>query len=234
MKIRKPVITIIILILNILGFLLELMFGEDHITALFGMYQGAIGDGQWYRILTSGFFHYGIQHIGSNMLCLVLFGITYEPQMGSKRFLLISLASLLGAGLTINYYGGNSLHAGASGLIWGLMTSILVLSVKNHENPLNVLKCIAFNLLYTFTNSGISWQGHIGGGIAGFIIALILFRDPMTLNGIPKKKKSRKHDNHPTMIIDRRCKNCGQRLSFTSSKCPVCGCTDIINTNRQV
>ena len=176
MKRRIPIVAVIILVMNIIGYLIELLFGEGTVTRAYGMYQGALQNGEWLRMFTSGFLHYGFTHLSSNMICLMLFGITYEPQMGSVKFALVYLASLIGAGLVVNYFGGNGLHAGASGGIWGIMAAVLILTLKNHGSPVNILKCIALNLVYSFTGSGVSWQGHIGGGIGGLIAALILIR----------------------------------------------------------
>jgi membrane associated rhomboid family serine protease len=178
MRKRIPVVATVILVLNIVGYLIETVYGQGVITARFGMYQGALARNEWYRLITSGFLHYGLTHISSNMICLMLFGSSYESAIGSVKFALIYLASLLGAGLIINFFGGNGLHAGASGGVWGLMAAVLVFTLKNHGNPVNILKCIALNLVYSFTSSGVSWQGHIGGGLGGLISAVILLRKP--------------------------------------------------------
>ena len=65
------------------------------------------------------------------------------------------------------------IHAGASGAIWGLMTATLVYNLRNNLNPFYALRGIAINLIYSFS-AGVSWQGHIGGGLGGVIAALFL------------------------------------------------------------
>ena len=177
MKQKMPV-AIVLIILNTVGFGLEVLLGEDFITSAFGMYEGALSNGEWIRLTTHGFLHFGFTHFASNMLCLGLFGYTYEHSVGSIRFALVYLFSLMGSGLMINFFGGYSLHAGASGGIWGLMGAVLIYTVRNHKNPVNAIKCIAVNVIYTFTSSGISWQGHVGGIIGGVIAALIFIREP--------------------------------------------------------
>ncbi|MCR5830272.1 MAG: rhomboid family intramembrane serine protease [Lachnospiraceae bacterium] len=172
-KQKIPFVTVAIVILNIIGLLYELSVGEDAAIYEFAMYEGALRDGEWARFIVSGFLHFGLYHFGSNMLCLVFFGISFEKRIGPVKYALIYLAALIGAGVMINFFGGEGIHAGASGGIWGLMCATLVLTIKNRQNPVYVGRGILFNLIYSFS-AGVSWQGHIGGGIAGFIMACIL------------------------------------------------------------
>ena len=184
---RLPVATLVILGLNLLGLIYEVIsgwkLGFSRMFSLYNpaiyqffMYQGALQAGEWPRLIVSAFLHFGILHFLSNMFCLVMYGLSLEFRIGSLKFSLIYLAALLGSGLLINYAGANGAHAGASGAIWGLMAAMVVYSLRNGMNPLYALRGIAINLIYSFT-AGISWQGHIGGGIVGLAAALILLRD---------------------------------------------------------
>jgi membrane associated rhomboid family serine protease len=171
--IKIPIVTVIIFLLNLIGLIYEYSVGEDNAIYRFAMYQGALQDGQWIRIFVSAFLHFGIMHFGSNMICLGMFGLDLENKIGWWRYALIYAVSLIGSGLLINFAGGNGIHAGASGAIWGLMTANLVYNLKYHINPIYALRGIVINLVYSFS-AGVSWQGHIGGGVAGLLVALVV------------------------------------------------------------
>lgn len=174
MRTRKlPVVTVIILILNILGFVYELKIGENRAAYDYAMYQGALNDGQYLRAITCAFMHYGILHLVCNMICLLSYGFDLENKIGSFKYALIYIAGIIGSALLVNYTGGRSLHAGASGAIWGLMTATLVYNLRHGLNPANAFRGIILNLIYSFS-AGISWQGHIGGGVAGVLAAIVL------------------------------------------------------------
>ena len=100
------------------------------------------------------------------------------------KYLLIYITSMLGSALLINFIGGNALHIGASGAIWGLMAANLVYCLITKRKILYMLYAVlavAGNVVYTFSN-GISWQGHLGGAIAGVLMALLLFRNEREQN----------------------------------------------------
>ena len=175
---KIPFVTIGIVLLNVLGFVIELSLGEDYMAARFGMYEGALRDGEWLRLIVSSFIHFGIMHFGSNMICLVFFGMSFEKAIGPLKYLVIYIAGIIGSGVMINFIGGaDGIHAGASGAIWALMGATLILTIRRHQNPIYVGRGIIFNLIYSFS-AGISWQGHVGGGLAGALIALLIIRKP--------------------------------------------------------
>ena len=182
---RLPLATLIILALNIIGFIFELVKGENYMLTRYAMYQGAIQDGEWLRVPLHAFLHIGFPHILCNMFCLVTYGLTLEQRIGSVRFALIYVAGIIGSAVLINITGGfvstgyfymPNIHAGASGALWGLMAAMLVYCLRNHLNPTYALRGIVLNLIYSFSFN-VSWQGHIGGGIAGALAALMLLRD---------------------------------------------------------
>lgn len=172
---RIPVVTLILLGLNTLGLLYEFIVGQNRAIYAYGMYEGALQHGAYLRMIVSAFLHFGFYHFASNMICLVIYGFSLENQIGSVKYAVIYAAGILGSALLINFSGGYGIHAGASGAIWGLMTATLVFSIKNNLNPSYALRGIIINLIYSFS-AGVSWQGHIGGGIAGLAAALILFQ----------------------------------------------------------
>ncbi len=192
-NLKLPVITLVILVLNLIGYVLELTLGSNQILYDYGMYQGALQDGEWYRLITSSFLHFDPIHLLCNMFCLVSFGMLLEDGIGRIRFTGIYVAGILGAGLFIQYAGGPySLHAGASGAIWALMGAALVYILKYHGSPVGIIRSILLNLFYSFS-SGVSWQGHIGGGIAGLAAALILLNLKPPKNGKAYRKWKKSH-----------------------------------------
>ena len=170
---KVPFVTLVILALNTIGLIYEMAVGQNRAVYQFAMYQGALQDGQWIRLIVSAFLHFGFAHFGSNMLCLAMFGFDLEIRTSWWRYALIYLVSIIGSGLLINFAGGNGIHAGASGAIWGLMTATVVFNLRNNINPAYALRGIVINLIYSFS-AGVSWQGHIGGGIAGLLTALLV------------------------------------------------------------
>ncbi len=173
MRKRIPIVTILILILNILGYIYELKIGENKAAYDFAMYQGALENGEYLRAVTSAFIHYGIYHLACNMICLLSYGFDLENRIGSLKYILVYIAGMIGSALLVNFAGGMSLHAGASGAIWGLMTATLVYNLRHGLSPANAFRGIILNLVYSFS-AGVSWQGHIGGGVAGLIAAFAL------------------------------------------------------------
>ena len=172
-RVKIPWVTGVIVLLNVIGLIYEYAVGENNAIYRFAMYQGALRDGQWVRLFVSAFLHFGIMHFGSNMLCLAVFGLDLENRIDWWRYALIYLIGIIGSGLLINFAGGRGIHAGASGAIWALMTATLVYNLRNNINPMYALRGIVINLVYSFS-AGVSWQGHIGGGIAGLLAALVL------------------------------------------------------------
>ena len=173
---KLPIVTIVIFALNLIGLLYEFAVGQNAAIYRFAMYQGALQDGEWIRLIVSAFLHFGLAHFASNMVCLVMFGLSLETAIEWWRYALIYAVSLIGSGLLINFAGGNGIHAGASGAIWGLMTANLVYNLKYHINPIYALRGIVINLVYSFS-AGVSWQGHIGGGVAGLLVALVVSKE---------------------------------------------------------
>lgn len=174
MRRRKiPIVSFVLLGLNVLGLIWEYQSGESYVTYRYGMYQGALQSGEYIRLITSGFLHFGLMHFASNMFCLVVFGYNLERRIGSFRYAVIYFVALIGGGLLINWTGGSGIHAGASGAIWGLMTATLIYNLRNGINPAYAARGIVVNLVYSFS-AGVSWQAHIGGGLAGAAAALAL------------------------------------------------------------
>jgi membrane associated rhomboid family serine protease len=92
--------------------------------------------GQWYRLVSSGFLHYGILHLAFNMYALWALGQTLEPMLGRVRFTLVYFACLLGGSAGALLLQPNGLHGGASGAVFGLFGLIIVGYLQRGINPL--------------------------------------------------------------------------------------------------
>ena len=177
-EISTPVtkgLIIINVVVHLLGYIIApISLGNLSTSLLFGMYKGAMFL-QPYRLITSGFVHASILHLLSNMYMLYILGNLLEEKIGSVKFSVIYMFSLLGSSVIVNFLSGASqLHVGASGAIWGLMTASLLYMVrsKNKAGTVALAQCLIINFIFSFS-AGISWQGHFGGGLSGLIIGSV-------------------------------------------------------------
>jgi membrane associated rhomboid family serine protease len=133
-------------------------------------------DHEYYRLITSGFLHYSIFHIGFNMVLLYQLGQLLEPAIGRVRFSLIYFASLLAGSFGALLVQPNGLTGGASGAVFGLMAAA---AIGLHRRGVNVFQTgigtvLVVNLFITFTIPGISVGGHLGGAIAGALCGYVI------------------------------------------------------------
>ena len=147
----------------------------------FGAVSGPlIRNGDYYRLITSGFLHIGIIHLLCNMYSLYLIGPTIEHFFGKLKYIIIYLFSIIMGSLFAMLFQGNStISAGASGAIFGLLGALLYFGFSYRGYMGNkvineVLSVILINLFIGFSISGISNAAHIGGLIGGFLISNML------------------------------------------------------------
>jgi membrane associated rhomboid family serine protease len=148
----------------------------------FSGFSPAIGvaEGQVYRIVTGGFLHAGLLHLGMNMLLLYLLGTQLEPLLGRLRFFTLYLACLIAGSFGVLLVQPTSITVGASGAIFGLMGAALAAQrLAPHRVQLaNIGALIVVNLLITFAVPNISAGAHIGGLVAGLLVgALVIWLD---------------------------------------------------------
>ncbi len=138
-----------------------------------------VADGAVWQLLTSGFTHVQLLHIGFNMLALYFLGPPLESVLGRARFLAVYLASLLGGSAAVMLVSApNSQTIGASGAVFGLMGALAVVSLKVQGQAQQILLWIGLNLFLTFTLPGISWQGHLGGLLVGAVLGAAIVYAP--------------------------------------------------------
>ncbi len=133
---------------------------------------------EWYRLVTSGFLHFGFIHLAFNMFMLYQLGQIVERAVPHVQFALLYLASLLGGSLGALLVDGNgrTLTAGASGAVFGLLGAA---AVGLHRRGVNIFSTgigttLILNLILTFSISGISIGGHLGGLAAGAICGFVM------------------------------------------------------------
>ncbi len=130
----------------------------------------------WYRLVTSGFLHFGILHIALNMYFLFVLGPMLERPLGRVRYLLLYFASLLGGSLGVVLLDSGGISAGASGAVFGLLAASAVGLWRQGVNPFttSIGTVLLLNLFITFAVPGISIGGHLGGAAAGALCALVM------------------------------------------------------------
>ncbi|MGY4708342.1 rhomboid family intramembrane serine protease [Mycolicibacterium sp. CBM1] len=173
----KPVVTYALIAVNVLMFVLQ-MTSRDLQRQLVLWAPGVAG-GEFYRLVTSAFMHYGALHLLFNMWALYVIGPPLESWLGRSRFgALYGLSALGGSVLVYLLAPIGAATAGASGAVFGLFGATFVVAKRLNLDVRWVVILIAINLVMTFTVPSISWQGHIGGLVTGAAIAAVYTHAP--------------------------------------------------------
>ena len=136
-----------------------------------------VAQGDYWRLITAAFLHYGPFHLLTNMLALYWFGSLLEQRIGSGRFLMLYLVSGLAGSAGALLWSPLVPTVGASGAIFGILGAGLVLErQRDYVFGGSALGIIVINLVLTFSIANISIGGHIGGLIGGAAVALGLTR----------------------------------------------------------
>jgi membrane associated rhomboid family serine protease len=141
------------------------------------VFANAIRHGEYYRLVSSAFVHFGIVHLAFNMYALYLLGGALEAYAGPWRFGAVYFISALTGSLGALLVSPDSATGGASGAIFGLMGALFVLERQRGISLLGgpIGGLLVFNLLFTFAlSSQISVGGHLGGLAGGALCGLIL------------------------------------------------------------
>lgn len=170
----KPVVTTILIALNVIMFLLS-VFDYSFVINTFANYYLNVKNGEIYRLITAAFVHANVLHIFFNMYALYALGPQIEKFYGRKRYLLIYLGSAL-LGSLLSVVLTNNVSVGASGAIFGLFGAMLYFGYKYRATLDGFLKSgiipvIVINLLLGFMIPGIDVYGHIGGLLGGLVLS---------------------------------------------------------------
>ncbi|GAA3813396.1 rhomboid family intramembrane serine protease [Streptomyces phyllanthi] len=196
-----PVVTYVLIALNVLVYLGELVSPEivDRFSVLGAVLRGPDGghyvwqdaypsgfepagvvNGEWYRLLTGAFLHmpptqgtFGILHIVMNMVALWNVGRVVEAQLGRSRYLALYLLSALGGSVLVLLLAPETSTVGASGAIFGVSAAYYVLARRLGADLRAVNQFMAGLLLWLVLSAAFtSWQGHLGGLLTGSAVAL--------------------------------------------------------------
>ena len=239
-KLAQPLlVTRSIIALNVLVFVVQLLNGEglgsglgggtSKITSFdgyWGLVRQGVAGGQVYRMVTSGFIHFGLLHIGFNMLILYRLGEQLESGIGRLRFATIYIASLLGGSFAMLFIGSGGTGGGASGAVFG-MAGAATIALRQRGLSFSMTgwgPMLIFNLVLTFTMPNIGVGAHLGGLATGCLLGAILLH--------PQRTKSQTHLGYAiaALIV---AGSLGVGYVYTHNKYPSCitsgldvACTD--------
>jgi membrane associated rhomboid family serine protease len=192
-------ITRLLIVVNALAYVWEIVIAGPGMLSLMGggndnrvLQLGALSPAsvlvghQWWRILTSAFLHDGLAHIGLNMLSLWIIGRFVETVAGPVRMTVIYFASLIASGLGVIYLSpaanATTGTLGASGAIFGLFGALFAIGFKLGKPGMQLVRAnlgiLVINLIFTFSVPQISWEAHVAGLVAGFLLTLLIYAPP--------------------------------------------------------
>ena len=174
-ELKKEPVTVFLILVNALVFLVvEFTGGSEytlHMLQCGAAYTPSILDGEYFRIFTCMFLHFGAKHLGNNMLVLFVLGGRMERTVGRIRYLLIYLLGGMGGNILCLLLEMRSddfaVSAGASGAVFAVMGAMIyaVIRGKGHVEDLStrqVLIMAAFSLYFGFTSEGVDNAAHVG------------------------------------------------------------------------
>jgi membrane associated rhomboid family serine protease len=166
----RPVVTYTLMAVNVVVAIMQI--AAPRLDRLLALWSPAVAGGDFYRLASSAFLHYGLMHLLFNMWALYVLGPPLERHLGRLRFSALYGLSALGGSVVVYLFSPlNAATAGASGAIFGLFGATLVASRRLNLDVRWLVGLIVLNLVITFTIPGISWQGHMGGLVTGALVA---------------------------------------------------------------
>lgn len=176
----KPVLVPVFIGVNVAMFVITVALARDlfnnqqsELFAALLHYAPSIAEGEWWRIVTSGFLHFGPVHVLVN--CVALWFLRdLELLLGRLRFALVYFLSMLGGSLAVYLFAAlGTRTAGASGAVYGMLGGLLVAVIRLKRDKhvlMSVLGIIALNIAFSITVPGISLLGHLGGLFVGAVV----------------------------------------------------------------
>ena len=170
--------------INVVVFGLQELFPALRIGPRAAEYSALVDQGEWWRLLTAMFLHGGVLHLMFNMYALWLFGPVLERRFGSPSYAALYVAGGVSGGMLFQLLGEGA-AVGASGAIFGLLGALLAASYRQRHTragaavfgQLGLL--LAINLTLPLFLGNIAWQAHVGGLLAGILIAAVWDRMPL-------------------------------------------------------
>lgn len=199
---KQPIVTyIIIAICIILFILMELSGGSTNSQVL--LKYGAnldvlVKNGEYYRLFTCIFLHIGIMHLLCNMYSLYVIGREVENLFGKVKYIIIFILSGIFGSIMSLAFTHNTISAGASGAIFGLLGALLYFGMHyrtylGEAIKRSIIPIIVVNLIIGFFAEGIDLAAHIGGLVGGVLVAMMV--------GVPDKSKTKDIINGTILTI---------------------------------
>ncbi|MFW2380687.1 MAG: rhomboid family intramembrane serine protease [Acidimicrobiales bacterium] len=176
----RPEATIVLIALNVVTFFVQQTTDITNRGFVSGF---TVSQGEWWRMVTAGFLHASLFHIGFNMYLLWILGPQLERAFGKFKFLLIYFGAMLGGSAAVTFFNWPSGAIGASGAVLGLAGAMgAIYRIRGfdvRQSPVFglVVLNLALPILTNIVDLGfgrISFWGHLGGMIGGAIIAGVL------------------------------------------------------------
>ncbi|HEX5763225.1 MAG TPA: rhomboid family intramembrane serine protease [Solirubrobacterales bacterium] len=176
--------TYALIAINVAAFLVEIATGSGGfgratgpVIEDFALQGVAVADGEWYRLLTGGFLHASLFHIGFNMFALYILGRMLEPGIGTPRFVALYFASLFAGSFgALLLSDPVAVTVGASGAVFGLFGAAFLIARRRGLDAIasQLGFLLAINLALTFVLPRLSVGGHLGGLAGGLLCAAII------------------------------------------------------------
>lgn len=174
-RVGRPVVVPILIAINVAIFVLTVVaagsVSDNYDSALFEqtwLVPALVADGEWWRLLTSGFLHFGLLHLAFNMFAMWVIGREVETVLGRWRLLAVYLVSLLGGSAAVMAFSdAGTAVAGASGAVFGLMGALAVLLHRLKMPAGQAIGLIVINVVISVALPGISLTAHLGGLVVG-------------------------------------------------------------------
>ena len=184
---KNPMSTIIILINVMMAMVVLVTGGFNDLVNLIewgALYPPFISvNNEWYRLITAMFLHGSLLHLFFNMYVLFYLGALLERMLGNKwLYVIFYLASGLFASIAVFAFGNpNVVTVGASGAIFGIIGALFITTYLKpyYFNPYFVrsIRSLTFiNLALTFIIPQVSFYGHIGGLLSGFLLYFLIVK----------------------------------------------------------
>ncbi|MBP3570127.1 MAG: rhomboid family intramembrane serine protease [Lachnospiraceae bacterium] len=190
----KKSVNVVIVVITVTAFFI-MQFWEKSITngTFYGhttqfllehgaLYGPAVREGEWYRLVTHMFLHSDIWHLGNNMLILFCLGNALEHYVGKISFVMLYFFSGILAALgSVVYNTDSPVSIGASGAVFGVVGAMLWLVLRNRGRlegftGKRMLLFIVLSVYAGFVDQGVDNAAHVAGLIAGFLLAIVLYR----------------------------------------------------------
>ncbi len=188
---KKAYVNGLLIALNVLFFLYLEITGSSE-NAYFMYTKGAMSasavleNGEYYRLLTAMFMHFGIRHIMNNMLVLFVLGDNLERALGHVKYLIFYLLCGIGSNwvsMMAHPTDTMTVSAGASGAIFGVVGALLYVVTANKGrledlSTRQLVIMIFFSLYLGYTSTGVDNTAHLSGLVIGIVLAIILYHRP--------------------------------------------------------